>query len=107
MFDLKFNYLDKNNYENYTENDNATECNGNVIMISGCMDSQTSSEAFINNKIQGAMTHSFIESINKTPNCNWRELLKSMRTMLKNSSFTQIPQLSTDSFYNIDSTVFV
>lgn len=107
MFDLKFNYLDSNNYDKYTENDRVSECNGNVIMISGCMDAQTSAEAQIDNKAQGAMTWSFIESINKTPNCSWRELLKSMRVLLKNSFFSQIPQLSTDSFYDIDSKLFI
>jgi hypothetical protein len=76
-------------------------------MISGCMDSQTSVETVIDNKTQGAMTWSFIEAINKTPNLSWRELLKNMRTSLKNSSFTQIPQLSTDSFYDIDSKLFI
>lgn len=107
MFDLKFNYLDSNNYNNYTENDRVSECNGNVIMISGCMDTQTGYEAVIDNKAQGAMTWSFIESINKTPNCSWRELLKSMRDTLNNNSFSQIPQLSTDSFYDIDSNLFI
>ncbi len=107
MLDLKFNYLDSNNYDKYTENENASECNGNVIMISGCMDSQTSAEAWIDNRAQGAMTWSFIETINKTPNCSWRELLKSMRGLLKSSFFTQIPQLSTDSFYDIGSKLFI
>ncbi len=107
MFDLKYCYLDSNNYDKYSENDKVSECNGNVIMISGCMDSQTSAESLIDNKIQGAMTWSFIEAINKTPNLSWRELLKNMRTSLKNSSFTQIPQLSTDSFYDIDSKLFI
>jgi hypothetical protein len=107
MFDLKFQYLDSNNYDNYTENDNVTECDGNVLMISGCMDSQTSNEALINKKAQGALTWSFIECINKTPNLSWRELLKSMRNLLKTNAFTQIPQLSTDSFYDIDSKLFI
>lgn len=107
MFDLKFNYLDSNNYDKYSENDKVSECKGNVIMISGCMDSQTSYEAQINGKPQGAMTWSFIESINKKDNLSWRELLKSMRELLKNNSFMQIPQLSTDSFYDIDSKVFI
>jgi hypothetical protein len=107
IFDLKFNYLDSSNYDKYTENDKVSECNGNVIMISGCMDAQTSAESFINNKAQGAMTWSFIESINKTPNCSWRELLKSMRVLLKSTSFRQIPQLSSDSFYDINSKLFI
>jgi hypothetical protein len=64
-------------------------------------------EAFINNKTQGALTWSFIDCINKTPNCSWRELLKSMRDLLKSNEFSQIPQLSTDSFYDIDAKVFI
>lgn len=107
IFDLKFNYLDSNNYDKYSENNKVSECQGNVIMISGCMDAQTSAEALIDNKAQGAMTWSFIDCINKTPNCSWRELLKSMRELLKTNRFSQIPQLSTDSFYDIDSKLFI
>lgn len=107
MLDLKYNYLDSNNYDKYSENDKVSECEGNVIMISGCMDSQTSQEASIENKAQGALTWSFIDCINKTPNTSWRELLINMRNLLKTNGFTQIPQLSTDSFYDIDSQVFI
>lgn len=107
MLDLKYNYLDSNNYDNYSENNKVSECQGNVIMISGCTDSQTSSEALFENKSQGALTWSFIDSINKTPNCSWRELLKKMRVSLKSNGFSQIPQLSTDSFYDIDSKIFI
>jgi hypothetical protein len=107
MFDLKFNYLDSTNYDSYNENNKVTECQGNVIMISGCMDAQTSSEAEIDSKPQGALTWSFIDCINKTPNCSWRELLKSMRDLLKTNNFSQIPQLSTDSIYDIDSKLFI
>lgn len=107
ILDLKFNYLDSNNYDKYFENDKLSECEGNVIMISGCMDTQTSSEALIENKVQGALTWSFIDCINKTPNCSWRDILKSMRDLLKTNGFSQIPQLSTDSFYDIDSKIFI
>lgn len=107
MLDLKYNYLDSNNYDKYSENDKVSECQGNVIMISGCMDSQTSAEALIENKTQGALTWSFIDCLNKTPNCSWRELLRNMRDLLKNTGLSQIPQLSTDSFYDIDSKLFI
>jgi hypothetical protein len=107
ILDLKYSYLNSDNYNKYTENNKVSECQGNVIMISGCMDSQTSVEAIIENKAQGALTWSFIDSINKTPNCSWRELLKSIRDSLKSNGFSQIPQLSTDSFYDIDSKLFI
>lgn len=107
MLDLKYTYLDTNNYDKYSENNNVTECQGNVIMISGCMDNQTSEEAYLDNKPQGVMSWSFIQVLTDNPNCSWRELLKSMRQLIKTNGFNQIPQLSTDSIYNIDSKVFI
>lgn len=107
MLDLKYNYLDSNNYDNYSENNNVTECVGNVIMISGCMDNQTSTEAFIDNKPQGVLTRCFIDSLNNNPNSSWREIVKYMRNIIKENNFTQIPQLSTDSIYDIDSKIFL
>ena len=107
ILDLKYNYLDSNNYDKYSENNKVSECPGNVIMISGCMDSQTSAEALIENKAQGALTWSFIDCINKTPNCSWKKLLKDMRDLLKTNGYEQVPQLSTDSFYDVDSKLFI
>lgn len=109
VLDLKYNYLvsDPLKDDNYTENNKVTECQGNVIMISGCMDSQTSAEALIENKAQGALTWSFLKCLKNSPNCSWRELIKTMRGSLKTNGFPQIPQLSTDSFYDIDSKVFI
>lgn len=96
--------LDKNNF---TENVNESETNGNVIMISGCSDVQTSSDAYINNKNQGAMTWAFLEAFKSEKNITWRNLLIKMRDLLKKSKFDQIPQLTSGSFLNIDSLVFI
>jgi hypothetical protein len=90
-------------YKKFRINELNNIFNSNVARLN----SQTSSEAFIENKAQGALTWSFIDCINKTPNCSWRELLKNMRDSLKNNQFTQIPQLSTDSFYDINSKLFI
>lgn len=94
VLDLKYQYLDSTNYNSYNQNDKQLETNGNVIMISGCMDSQTSEDAYINRVSRGAMIWSFLETINKTPNINYFDLLTNMRTILKNSGYSQIPQLS-------------
>ena len=107
ILDLKYQYLDSLNYDNYTENNNTNDTEGNVLMISGCTDEQTSADAFINNTSQGAMTWSFIESVNNNPNLSWRELIKSMRDLLKKSNYEQIPQLSTGQIFNIDSKIFI
>ena len=107
VLDLKFQYLDSLNYDKYTENANNLETNGNVIMISGCTDLQTSADAFINNKANGAMVWSLLEGLTQNPNCTWRELVKKMRDLLKTSKFTQIPQISSGTFINIDTSVFI
>ena len=107
VLDLKYQYLNSLNYDNYTENNKATDTRGNVIMISGCTDNQTSADAFINNTSQGAMTWAFIESINNKPKLSWRELIQNMRDLLTKSKYTQIPQLSTGNIFNIDTTIFI
>ena len=107
VLDLKYQYLDSLNYDNYTENNKATDTPGNVIMISGCTDKQTSADAFINNISQGAMTWSFIESINSNSKLSWKQLIQNMRKLLTNSRYTQIPQLSTGQKFNIDTAIFI
>jgi hypothetical protein len=98
MLDLKYQYMDDKVHPN-------TETAGKVYMISGCMDSQTSAEAFIQKKAQGAMTWAWLECIKKNP--TWRELLSSMRTLLKKGGYAQIPQFSTSTWVDLDSRIFI
>ena len=107
ILDLKYQYMDSLENNNFTENINESETNGNVIMISGCSDIQTSSDAFLNNKNQGAMTWAFLEAFKSEKNITWRNLLIKMRDSLKKSNFSQLPQLTSGSFLNIDSPVFI
>lgn len=107
VLDLRYQYIDSLNYDNFTENNKELETRGNVFMISGCSDSQTSADAVINNKASGAMTWSLLEAIKQNSNCNWRELIKNMRNLLKDSQYEQIPQFSSGTFINIDTPVFI
>jgi hypothetical protein len=107
VLDLRYQYMDSLNYDKYTENDKQAVTVGNVFMISGCTDEQTSADAVFNNKPNGAMTWSLLESLKQKPNDSWRELVKNMRDILKTSEFDQIPQFSSGSFVNIDSPVFI
>lgn len=94
ILDLRYQYLDSENNDKASENTNVSETVGNIIMISGCMDNQTSEEVFANNKNQGAMTWAFLDTINKNPNLTWKDLITTMRGSLKSSKYQQIPQLS-------------
>jgi hypothetical protein len=107
VLDLKYQYLDSLNYDNYTENEKQLETQGNVFMISGCTDNQTSADAFINNRASGAMTWSLLEAAKEKTGCTWRELIKSMRDKLKLSEFDQIPQFSSGTFVDIDAAIFI
>ena len=107
MLDLRYQYMDSLNYDKYTENDKQAITVGNVFMISGCADNQTSADAVFNNKANGALTWSLLESLKQKPNDSWRELVKNMRDLLKTSEFDQIPQFSSGSFVNIDTPVFI
>jgi biopolymer transport protein ExbD len=94
ILDLRYQYLDSENYDNSTENIKETETVGNLIMISGCRDNQFSADAYINSKYQGAMTWAFLDTVNKNPNLTWKDLITTMRSSLKTSKYEQIPQLS-------------
>ena len=107
VLDLRYQYIDSLNYDNYTENMKESETIGNVFMISGCTDKQTSADSVFNGKANGAMTWSLLESLKQKPNCSWRELIKQMRDLLKTNNYEQIPQFSSGSFVDIDTRVFV
>jgi hypothetical protein len=106
VLDLKYQYLDSLANDASTVNNNETETIGNVIMISGCNDAQTSADAYIDKKYQGAMTWAFISVITTlTVPPSWRDLLVKMREKLKTSQFTQLPQLSSGCFMDINNVV--
>jgi 3-methyladenine DNA glycosylase AlkD len=56
---------------------------------------------------QGAMTWALLESLKTSSNKTWRELIKSMRELLKTSEYEQIPQFASGNFIDIDSKVFI
>lgn len=64
-----------------------------VISISGCKDDQTSADANEAGQSTGAMSWSFIKTMNEMPNQSYLSLLNNMRTLLK-SKYSQKPQLS-------------
>jgi len=107
VLDLRYQYYDSLQNNELTENPNQIETNGQVIMISGCSDKQTSADANIDNVDRGAMTWSFIRSLQDNPNLTWRQLLLNMRSLLTQKRYTQTPQISSNVFLNIDTKVFI
>jgi len=67
--------------------------NQNHVLMSGCEDHQTSADAYINNKYQGAMSWALTTIIKQNPDATWPEIHNKVCGLLK-GKFTQNPQLS-------------
>ena len=102
MLDLKYQYFDDNQSNTIIENTNAYETLGDLIMISGCMDEQTSADAYINSSYQGAMTWSFLNVTDKKQDILFKDLIVNMRNVLKTSEYTQIPMLSSGKMLDLN-----
>ena len=97
MLDLKYTYSDSDS--NFTNNPNVLETSGQVFMISGCTDEQTSADALINTgkKLMntGAMTYSFLKTIEQEgKNVTIKKLIETMLSKLKDGGFEQKPLFS-------------
>jgi hypothetical protein len=67
---------------------------GQAILISGCRDSQTSADTFVDGQYQGAMTWAFLKATKPKEPLSWNALVLSMRSILAASKYSQVPQLS-------------
>jgi len=78
--------------------------NGSVVCISGCMDSQTSADAYINKQYQGALTNALISGINtlSTKTRTLNNLYSHIKNTLQQGKYTQIPCLSSGTNININ-----
>lgn len=71
------------------------------VLITGCRDTQTSADAFINGRFNGALTFALVEAIRKgRGRLTYRELHDRASAVLKTRKFDQVPQLEgrTDRF---------
>lgn len=92
--DLKYRYKDN---ANWVVEDKSKSCDANIVMLSGCTDTQTSADAFnVNNrrKFTGACTSCLIRTLEKHDKPTWFTVLEELRIDLKSKGFTQIPMLS-------------
>jgi len=67
----------------------------NVLKISGCRDSQTSADAYINGKYQGALTFGFIKTMDDfNYNFTSKQIITRVKNYLNTNNYPQIPTLS-------------
>lgn len=104
MCDLTFGLYQKWNSVNslmLVKDGKNTETNGQVVVISGCLDNQYSSDAFIGGKYQGACTRAFLDCYSDKK--SWERLILDMQNYMKMNKYEQIPQLSSGKLLNLKS----
>jgi len=105
--DLQYQIFDSDSRNYTTTNRKNKQTKGQVVLISGCKDSQTSADAYINSTFRGAMLWSFLQVVEKTPTTTYRNLINGMRNALQTNGYTQIPQLSAGRQLNVDTNLIL
>jgi hypothetical protein len=98
--DLRYSYRGDNN-TCYLEN-MKSKCHANIVLLSGCMDKQTSTDAYNvqgKKEFSGAMTSCLLMSMKDSSNV--LDVLMKVRKELKKKNFSQIPVLTTS--FQVDS----
>lgn len=76
------------------------------VLVTGCRDTQTSADAFINGTYNGALTFALVEAIRQSKGrLTYRELHERASGVLKKRKFDQVPQLEGRAA-NFDHTLF-
>ena len=107
--DLKYRYLAKGRPQ---VEDRSAPCEARVVMLSGCMDRQTSADAYnVNNqrKFTGAMTSCLVPSLHEGGSHGKTDvfvLLERLRRRLRQKRFRQIPQLTCSHLLEEGETLF-
>lgn len=66
----------------------------NHVLLSGCMDNQTSADAYINGRYNGALTWSLVTTLKMNPNATYKDVHKMILDKLSKGGYSQKPQLS-------------
>jgi len=93
VLDLAYSYVNKRARLVVTKDKQYADSAGDVIELSGCMDNQTSADAFVDGKSQGAMTWALLGAWGKNP-VLLCDLLANVTERLTRSHYQQRPQLT-------------
>lgn len=105
--DLAYNLYERvgRNYLLEDPKSKYSKTRGQVVCFSGCMDTQTSADAYISSQYQGALTNAYIMALNTLPSKTrtYNNVYNNIRKSLTNSGYTQIPCFSTGTMIDINS----
>lgn len=67
--------------------------NMNHVLISGCKSTETSADAYINGRYNGALTYHLVKALRSNPNSSLKSVVDDARRMVKAARYAQTPQL--------------
>lgn len=90
------------------ENLNLRESACDALMLSGCLDSQTSADAEIDGSASGALTYAFLRYSRKYgPDASCPVLLRGIHRYLREQQFSQRPQISAGQRASLEDATFL
>lgn len=92
--DLCYNLYERAGKYSMIKDTKQTPTRGKVVMLSGCRDDQTSADAYIEGKYQGALTNAFLFVVTSYAHLSYEVLVTQVRSKLKSDQYSQIPCLS-------------
>ena len=78
---------------------------GQVVMVSGCLDKQTSADGYEENKYQGALTYCLLKVLEENKSADWGDLIDDVRGTLKSLKYNQIATLTSGRRLSLNSKV--
>ena len=105
--DLPYDY--NVNTRRWTEDINPAHSQGDVVLFSGCEDSQTSADVGggFNKQAGGAMTQAFMKAYEQTAAMStYHEFLHAVKHQLRKKRYSQRPQLTSSQQFDAQSRIF-
>mmetsp|Transcript_40756 Transcript_40756/g.74406 ORF Transcript_40756/g.74406 Transcript_40756/m.74406 type:complete len:527 (+) Transcript_40756:52-1632(+) len=95
------------NYGQWSCDDNPCHSAGDVQLISGCQDEQTSADASDQySRPAGAMTTALCNTLERNPVVDYPTMLESLRAELRRGGFDQIPSLTSSQMFQTQGKMF-
>ncbi|KAL9179527.1 hypothetical protein ACHAXT_008817 [Thalassiosira profunda] len=103
--DLPYDYNVDRRY--WKEDVNPAHSSGDVVLFSGCEDSQTSADvAGMGKQAGGAMTQAFIRAYQSSGMSTYHEFLTAVKRELRKRRFSQRPQLTSSQQFDANNRIF-
>jgi hypothetical protein len=88
-----------------TKTNSSKDTPGDVVLFSGCCDTDYSADTFEDGKARGAMTFCVLKCIKEESPQNWLELLQKTRNLLKSHGYQQVAMLSSGRMLSLKSSL--